>query len=129
MRQRVQTDLAPAAVGPYSQAIIVENMVYTAGQAAIDPQTRKLVEGGIEIQTARVLKNLSAVLEAAGTSMHNVIKSTVYLTNMADFAAMNAVYGEYFNPEMPPARTTIAAAALPLGTLVEIECIALLSDD
>jgi 2-iminobutanoate/2-iminopropanoate deaminase len=129
MRQRVQTDFAPAAVGPYSQAIIVDNMVYTAGQAAIDPQTRKLVEGGIEIQTARVLENLSAVLEAAGTSLRNVIKSTVYLSNMADFAAMNAVYGGYFDPEMPPARTTIAAAALPLGTLVEIECVALLHDN
>jgi 2-iminobutanoate/2-iminopropanoate deaminase len=127
MAKRVLTAHAPAAIGPYSQAIIADNVVYTAGQVALDPQTGKLVEGGIEEQTQRVLENLSAVLEAAGTSLHNVVKTTVFLSYMGNFAAMNSVYAKYFNPDMPPARSTVQAAGLPLGAMVEIECIALIN--
>jgi len=127
MAKRVLTVHAPAAIGPYSQAIIADNVVYTAGQVAIDPQTGKLVEGGIEEQTQRVLENLSAVLEAAGTSLHNVVKTTVFLSSMGNFAAMNGVYANYFKADMPPARSTVQAAGLPLGAMVEIECIALIN--
>jgi 2-iminobutanoate/2-iminopropanoate deaminase len=127
MAKRVLTVRAPAAIGPYSQAIIAGNVVYTAGQVAIDPQTGKLVEGGIEEQTQRVLENLSAVLEAAGTSLHNVVKTTVFLSYMGNFAAMNGVYANYFKADMPPARSTVQAAGLPLGAMVEIECIALVN--
>jgi 2-iminobutanoate/2-iminopropanoate deaminase len=127
MAKRVLTVHAPAAIGPYSQAIIAHNVVYTAGQVAIDPQTGKLVEGGIEQQTQRVLENLSAVLEAAGTSLHNVVKTTVFLSYMGNFAAMNGVYAKYFKADMPPARSTVQAAGLPLGAMVEIECIALIN--
>jgi 2-iminobutanoate/2-iminopropanoate deaminase len=129
MAKRVQTVHAPAAIGPYSQAIVMGNLVYTAGQVAIDPQTGKLVEGGIEEQTHRVLDNLSAVLEAAGTSLHNVVKTTVFLSYMGNFAAMNAVYAKYFEPGMPPARSTVQAAGLPLGAMIEIECIAAINPD
>jgi 2-iminobutanoate/2-iminopropanoate deaminase len=122
--RRVQTTHAPAALGPYSQAIINGNMVYTAGQIALDPQTGKLVEGGIDEQTHRVLDNLSAVLEAAGTSMRSVVKTTVFLSDLGNFAGMNAIYGTYFSPDTPPARSTVQVAALPLGALIEIECIA-----
>jgi 2-iminobutanoate/2-iminopropanoate deaminase len=121
---RVHTDHAPAAMGPYSQAIVDGNMVYTAGQIALDPQTGKLVEGGINEQTRRVLDNLTAVLEAAGTSMRSVVKTTVFLSDLANFAAMNAIYGTYFSPDAPPARSTVQVAALPLGALIEVECIA-----
>jgi 2-iminobutanoate/2-iminopropanoate deaminase len=96
---------------------------------AIDPQTGKLVDGGIEEQTQRVLENLSAVLEAAGTSLHNVVKTTVFLSDMGNFAAMNGVYARSFEADIPPARSTVQAAGLPLGALVEIECIALISPD
>jgi 2-iminobutanoate/2-iminopropanoate deaminase len=126
MKKRVQTAHAPAAIGPYSQAIILNNLVYTAGQTAIDPATGKLIAGGIEEQTHRVLDNLAAVLEGAGTSLHNVIKTTVFLTDMANFAVMNGIYATYFDPETPPARSTVQVAGLPLGGIVEIECIALL---
>jgi 2-iminobutanoate/2-iminopropanoate deaminase len=111
-------------MGPYSQAIIDGNIVYTAGQVALDPQTGKLVDGGIDEQTHRVLDNLSAVLAAAGTTMQSVVKTTVFLSDMGNFAAMNAIYGTYFSPDMPPARSTVQVAALPLGGLIEIECIA-----
>ncbi len=124
MAKRVQTQHAPAAMGPYSQGIIDGNIVYTAGQVALDPQTGKLVDGGIDEQTHRVLDNLSAVLAAAGTTMQSVVKTTVFLSDMGNFAAMNAIYGKYFSPDMPPARSTVQVAALPLGALVEIECIA-----
>ena len=126
MKKRIRTDHAPAAIGPYSQAIVVNNMVYTAGQVALDPQTGNLVEGGIEVQTARVLDNLTAVLESAGTNLHNVIKTTVFLESMNDFAAMNGVYAKYFDPDIPPARTTIQAGGLPRNALIEIDCIATL---
>lgn len=126
MKKRIHTDHAPAAIGPYSQAIVLDNMVYTAGQVALDPQTGNLVEGGIEVQTERVLNNLTAVLQAAGTSTQNVVKTTVFLASMGDFAAMNSVYAKFFDPEMPPARTTIQAGGLPRNALIEIDCIAAL---
>jgi 2-iminobutanoate/2-iminopropanoate deaminase len=119
----VATDQAPAAIGPYSQGIVAGNFIFCAGQAGVDPATRKLVEGDVQVQTRRVMENLKAVLEAAGTDLDHVVKTTVFLADMADFQAMNAVYAEYF-PVIPPARSTIAAKALPLAALVEIECIA-----
>jgi 2-iminobutanoate/2-iminopropanoate deaminase len=126
MKKRIQTNHAPAAIGPYSQAIVIDNMVYTAGQVGLDPETGNLVMGGIEEQTHQVLRNQTSVLEAAGASMNDVIKTTVFLSSMADFAAMNAIYAQYFNPDLPPARSTIQAGGLPRGALVEIECIAVI---
>jgi len=122
-RRIIATDKAPAAVGPYSQAVRVDNSIFTAGQIALDPATGKLIEGGIAEQTRQVLQNLSAVLEAAESSLAQVIKTTVYLTDMDDFAAMNQVYAEFFSTD-PPARTTVQVARLPLGARVEIEAIA-----
>jgi len=119
------TDKAPKAIGPYSQAIQTETMVFTAGQAGIDPATGELVEGGIEAQTRQVLTNLSHVLEASDSGLNYVVKTTVFLKDMNDFAKMNAIYGEFFS-QNPPARSTLAAAGLPKGALVEIEAIALL---
>ena len=121
-REIVSTDKAPAAVGPYSQAVRVGDLVFTAGRVALDPATGKLVEGGIEEQTRQVLQNLAAVLEAAGSSLDRVVKTTVFLKDMSDFAAMNAVYAEFF-PTDPPARSTVEVSALALGALVEIEAI------
>jgi 2-iminobutanoate/2-iminopropanoate deaminase len=126
MKSRVQTDHAPAALGPYSQAIITGNMVYTAGQTPIDPATGKLIDGSIEDQTHRVLQNIKSVLEAAGSSLAQVVKTTVFLTSMSDFAAMNGIYAQYFNTDAPPARSTIQVAGLPLGAMIEIETIAIL---
>ncbi len=123
-RTVIATDLAPKAIGPYSQGIRANGLVLCAGQTPIDPATGQLISGDIAAQTRRVLQNLSAILEAAGTSLSKVIKTTVFITDMANFKAMNAVYAEFF-AEHPPARSTIAVAALPLGALVEIECIAL----
>jgi 2-iminobutanoate/2-iminopropanoate deaminase len=122
----VSTPLAPKAVGPYSQGVRVGNLVYTAGQAALDPNTQQLITGGITEQTRRTLENLKAVIEAAGTTLDRVVKANVYLKDMNDFAAMNAVYAEYLAPEgvIAPARTTIEAARLPKDALVEIELIA-----
>lgn len=122
-REIVSTDKAPAAVGPYSQAVRAGEFVFAAGQVAIDPATGKFIEGGIEEQTRQVLKNLTAVLETAGSSLGQVVKTTVFLRDIADFKAMNAVYAKFF-PERPPARSTIAVNALPLGALVEIEAVA-----
>ena len=121
-REIISTDKAPAAVGPYSQAVRVGDLVFTAGQVALDPATGKLAEGGIEEQTRRVLQNLAAVLEAAGSSLDRVVKTTVFLKDMGDFAAMNAVYAEFF-PTDPPAHSTVEVSALALGALVEIEAI------
>jgi len=121
-REIISTDKAPAAVGPYSQAVRVGDLVFTAGQVALDPATGKLVEGGIEEQTRQVLQNLAAVLEAAGSSLDKVVKTTVFLKDMGDFAAMNAVYAEFF-PTDPPARSTVEVSDLALGALVEIEAI------
>lgn len=120
----VSTDKAPKAIGPYSQAIRTEDLVFTAGQIGLDPATMNIVEGGIEAQTRQVLTNLKHVLEAADSGLNFVVKTTVFLQSMGDFAAMNAVYAEFF-PENPPARSTIAVAGLPKGAMVEIECVAL----
>lgn len=122
----VATTSAPAAIGPYSQAVRSGNLVFTAGQAALDPRTQQLVPGGIAEQTTRTLENLRAVLEAAGSSLAKTVKATVYLKDMNDFAAMNAVYATYLASEgvTPPARTTIEASRLPKDALVEIELVA-----
>ena len=122
----VSTPGAPAAIGPYSQAIRIGNLVYTSGQIALDPASGQLVSGGIADQTTRVLENLKAVLAAAGTSLDKVVKTVVFLKDMNDFAAMNAVYGSYLAPAgaVPPARSTVEVAGLPRGSLVEIEVIA-----
>ncbi len=122
-RQIIATDKAPAAIGPYSQAVRAGDLVFAAGQAGLNPTTGKLVEGGIEAQTRQTLTNLSAVLQAAGTSLANAVKTTVFLTDMADFKAMNGVYAEFL-PSAPPARSTVQVAALPLGACVEIEVVA-----
>jgi len=116
---------APPPIGPYSQAIKVGEFVFCAGQTARDPVTNKLIEGDVSAQTDRVLKNISAVLAAAGTDMNHVVKTTVYLKNMADFNAMNEVYGKYFK-DSPPARATVGVSALPVDALVEIEAVAVL---
>ena len=125
-KQAVSTKNAPAAIGPYSQAVRVGDFLYTSGQVALDPATGALVEGGIEAQTTRAIENLKAVLEAAGIGLKNVVKTTVFLKNMGDFAAMNAVYATYFAPDsaVPPARSTVEVARLPKDALVEIEVIA-----
>lgn len=122
----VVTEKAPKAIGPYSQAICIEGLVFTAGQVGLDPATMELVEGGIEAQTRQVLTNLSHVLEAADSGLNFVIKTTVFLKDMSDFAAMNAIYAEFF-PGKPPARSTVQVAGLPKGALVEIECVAFLN--
>ncbi len=119
------TEKAPKAIGPYSQAIRTEAMVFTAGQVGLDPATGELVEGGIEAQTRQVLSNLKHVLEASDSGLNYVVKTTVFLKNMSDFAKMNSIYGEFFS-QNPPARSTVEVAALPKGALVEVEVIALL---
>ncbi|MDX1688896.1 MAG: RidA family protein [Candidatus Promineifilaceae bacterium] len=123
-KEIVSTENAPAAVGPYSQAVRTGNLVYTAGQVPLDPETGKMVEGDIQTQVEQALHNLQAVLEAAGSSLDQVIKTTVFLQNMDDFAAMNEVYAGFFSGE-PPARSAVEVARLPLGALVEIEAVAL----
>jgi 2-iminobutanoate/2-iminopropanoate deaminase len=119
------TEKAPKAIGPYSQAIRTDSLVFTAGQAGLDPATGELVQGGIEAETRQVLTNLKHVLEASDSGLNYVVKTTVFLKDMNDFAKMNAIYAEFFS-QNPPARSTIAAAALPKNALVEIEVIALL---
>jgi len=119
----VSTDAAPPAVGPYSQAVIAGDLIFTAGQLGIDPQAGKLAEG-IEAQTRQALTNLGAILGAAESSLDRVVKATVFLAHMEDFAAMNTVYAEFF-PLQPPARSTVEVAQLPRGALVQIEVIAL----
>lgn len=120
----IATQNAPAAVGPYSQGVMVGDIVFTAGQIAIDPSTGKIVEGAIVEQTYQVMRNLQAILAAAGTSLDNVAKTTVFLQDMDHFNDMNQVYAGYFEGE-PPARSTVQVSKLPLGVLVEIEAIAL----
>jgi len=122
-REHTQSDQAPAAIGPYSQAVWAGELLYLSGQTPLDPATGKLVEGGATEQTAQVFDNLEAVLAGAGLTMHDVIKSNVFLTSMADFAEMNAVYGRRFEAPFP-ARSTVAVAGLPLGARVEIELVA-----
>jgi len=119
----VVTDKAPGAIGPYSQAVVANGMVFCSGQIPIDPATGELVLGDVGEQTEQVLKNLSAVLEAAGSGLHQVVKTTVFLSDMKDFAAMNEIYGRYFDSHKP-ARATVQAARLPRDAKVEIECIA-----
>jgi 2-iminobutanoate/2-iminopropanoate deaminase len=123
----ISTADAPAAIGPYSQAVRIGDIVFTSGQVALEPATGALVAGGIREQTVRVLENLKAVLHAAGLEMAQVVKTTVFLKNMADFAPMNEVYAGYLAPEgtVPPARSTVEVARLPKDALVEIEVIAL----
>lgn len=122
----ISTTNAPAAIGPYSQAVRVGDFLYTSGQVALDPATGQIVSGGIEEQTTRVLENLKAVLEAAGAGLEQVYKTTVFLKDMGDFAAMNAIYGKYLAPDgtVAPARSTVEVARLPKDALVEIEVIA-----
>ena len=122
----VSTDKAPKAIGPYSQAIRTADLVFTAGQLGLNPITMELVSEGIEAQTRQALTNLKYVLEIADSGLKYIVKTTVFLQDMNDFAKMNAVYAEFF-PDNPPARSTVQVAALPKGGLVEIECIALLS--
>ena len=122
----VITEKAPKAIGPYSQAICTDNVVYTAGQIGLDPATMELVQDGVEAQTRQALTNLKHVLESADSGLNFVVKTTVFLQDMRDFANMNMVYTEFF-PENAPARSTVQVAGLPKGALVEIECIALLS--
>jgi 2-iminobutanoate/2-iminopropanoate deaminase len=124
IRETVSTDKAPKAIGPYEQAIKAGEFIYTAGQIPIDPKSGNLIAGGIAEQTRQVLENLKAVLEAAGSSLDKVVKATVFLKNMADFAALNEVYGEYLG-KAKPARSTVAVAELPRGALVEIDFVAM----
>jgi len=123
MHEVVSTNNAPGAIGPYSQAIKAGGLVFCSGQIPIDTATGEFIPGGVAEQTEQVLKNLSAVLEAAGTTLENVVKTTVFLADMNDFAAMNEVYGKYFN-QNKPSRATVQAARLPRDARVEIECIA-----
>lgn len=124
MRTKIETAAAPAAIGPYAQANVFGGLIFTSGQIPIDPVTGELVAGGIEAQTERSLKNVSAILEAAGSSMDRVLKTTVFLSDMNNFAAMNAVYARHFNGENLPSRSAVQAA-LPKGALVEIEAVAM----
>jgi 2-iminobutanoate/2-iminopropanoate deaminase len=124
MKQIIATGNAPKAIGPYSQAVTHNGLVYLSGQIPLDPATNQLVEGDIAIQTERVLQNLKAVLEASRSSLASVLKTTVYLKNMADFPKMNEVYARYFS-ENPPARSTVEAARLPRDVQVEIDAIAI----
>jgi 2-iminobutanoate/2-iminopropanoate deaminase len=121
----IRTDKAPAAIGPYSQAVRTGNLIFTAGQVGVDPKTRQAVPGGIIEQTARAMENLKAILEKAGTSLDNAVKATVYLRDLNDFAAMNAVYEAYLGAKgmAPPARTTVEVSRLPKDMLVEIELV------
>ncbi len=125
MKETVSTENAPGAIGPYSQAVKAGNLVFCSGQIPINPQTGEFVSEDVAMQTRQVLKNLSAVLEAAETNLNNVVKTTVFLADMSDFAAMNEVYAEFFS-ENKPARATVQAARLPRDARVEIECIAVI---
>ena len=123
MRETVKTGKAPSAIGPYSQGVRSGGFLFCSGQIPLDPATGKRIEGGIEAQTERVLRNLEAVLAAGGASLSTVVKTTVYLADLGDFPVMNAVYGKFF-PDHPPARATVQVAKLPAGSLVEIDAIA-----
>jgi 2-iminobutanoate/2-iminopropanoate deaminase len=124
MREVIATDDGPKAIGPYSQAIKANGFVFLSGQVAIDPSNQQVITGDVAAQTDRVLKNLSGILKAAGSSLEKVVRSTVFLKNMGDFTAMNEVYGKYFTTA-PPARSTVEVARLPKDVLVEIDVIAL----
>ena len=124
MREVIATGQAPQAIGPYSQAIRAQGLIFTSGQVAIDPATQQVIAGDVSAQTDRVLKNLAAILEASGSGLEKVLRCTVFLKNMGDFAAMNEVYGRYFK-QAAPARSTVEVARLPKDVLVEIDAIAL----
>jgi 2-iminobutanoate/2-iminopropanoate deaminase len=124
MREVIATEQAPQAIGPYSQAIRAQGLIFTSGQIAIDPATAQIIGGDVSAQTDRVLKNLAAILQASGSSLEKVLRCTVFLKNMGDFAAMNEVYGRYFK-QSPPARSTVEVARLPKDVLIEIDVIAL----
>jgi 2-iminobutanoate/2-iminopropanoate deaminase len=124
MREVIATDDGPKAIGPYSQAIKANGLVFLSGQIALDPATQQIISGDVAAQTDRVLQNLAGILKAAGSSLAQVVKTTVFLKNMSDFAAMNEVYGRYFT-QTPPARSTVEVARLPKDVLVEIDVIAL----
>ncbi len=123
MKKQVITDKAPKAIGPYSQAIIEGDTLYASGQIPLDPQTGEIVKGGIEAQTERVMKNVGAVLESAGLGFDDVVKTTVFLTDLKDFDAVNKIYGKYFNPPHP-ARSCVQVAALPKDAMIEAEVVA-----
>ncbi len=127
-RTVVKTDKAPKAIGPYSVAIKAGHFVFTSGQIGLIPETGNVIEGGVEAETRQALTNLKSVLEASGTTLARVVKTTVFLRDMADFARMNAIYGEFFT-ENQPARSAVQVAALPKAAAVEIECVALLDED
>lgn len=122
--KKIATDKAPSAIGPYSQATVVGDLLFTSGQIAIDPKTGAIVEGGVEAETEQVMKNLAAVLEAAGTDFDRVVKTTCFLADIKDFAAFNEIYGRYFTSK--PSRSCVAVKDLPKGALVEVEIIALI---
>ncbi len=124
MKHIIHTDSAPAPIGPYNQAVKSGHLLFTSGQIPVDPKTGAMVSGGIREQAIQTLENLKAVLEEAGSSLENVLKTTVFLADLADFPAMNTLYAEYFDEEDAPARSTVQVAALPKGALVEIEAIA-----
>jgi len=124
MREVISTKDAPQAIGPYSQAVRANGLVFVSGQVAIDPATQQVINGDVAAQTERVLKNIAAILRAADSGLENVVRTTVFLKNMGDFAAMNEVYGRYFN-SAPPARSTVEVSRLPKDVLVEIDVIAL----
>jgi 2-iminobutanoate/2-iminopropanoate deaminase len=127
MREVISTAGAPRAIGPYSQAIRAQGWLFVSGQVAIDPATQQIIPGGVEAQTERALENIAAILAAAGSGLDRVVRTTVFLKNMNDFPAMNAVYGKYFN-RAPPARSTVEVARLPKDVLVEIDAIALAAE-
>ena len=125
-RAAITTNSAPAAIGPYSQAITTGNLVFTSGQIPVDPATKAVVAGGIEEQAHQVMKNLAAVLEASGSTMADIVRTTCFLKDLNDFSAFNEVYSTYFDSD-PPARSTVQVAKLPLDVMVEIDCIALIA--
>lgn len=127
-RKAISTQNAPAAIGPYSQAIAANNLLFMSGQLPIDPAIGKIIDGDISSRTRQIMKNAQAVAKEAGTGLHQVVKTTIFLTDLADFQEVNAAYGSFF-PEAPPARSTVQVAALPLGSNIEIEFILALQQD
>ena len=124
MKQIISTNKAPSAIGPYNQATAFDKLIFTSGQIALDPITMEIVQGGVKEQTFQVMENLKAVLEQAGSSFENVLKTTCYLSDMDNFVAFNEVYGQYFNAETAPARSTVAVKTLPKNVFVEVDTIA-----
>jgi 2-iminobutanoate/2-iminopropanoate deaminase len=125
MKKIISTDRAPKAIGPYSQAVVVNGLAFLSGQIPLDPETNQLIEGDVVAQTVRVLENMKIVLEACGSSLAQVVKTTVFVKDLSEFATINETYARYF-PENPPARSTVEAARLPRDVRVEIECVALI---